>query len=180
MAGEMVAANRNAINAKGFELEARRIARLMRERYALGFVDVGGWDTHVGQGAATGYLASRLDELGRGLAAYADEMGDAAWRNTVVVVLSEFGRTARENGNRGTDHGHGSVHWVLGGSLAAGAVAGEQQAVEARTLFQNRDWPVLNEYRATLAGLLGRQFGLSATQLDQVFPGVQARSLGLL
>ena len=180
MAGEMVAANRNAINAKGFELEARRIARLMRERYALGFVDVGGWDTHVGQGAATGYLASRLDELGRGLAAYADELGDAAWRNTVVVVLSEFGRTARENGNRGTDHGHGSVHWVLGGSLAAGPVAGEQQAVEARTLFQNRDWPVLNEYRATLAGLLGRQFALSAAQLEQVFPGVQARSLGLL
>lgn len=180
MAGEMVAANRNAINAKGFELEARRIARLMRERYALGFVDVGGWDTHVGQGNATGYLASRFEELGRGLAGFADEMGSAAWGNTVVVVLSEFGRTLRENGNRGTDHGHGSVHWVLGGSLAAGAVVGTQQAIEARTLFQNRDLPVLNEYRATLGGLFTRLYGLTTAQVEQVFPGAHRRDLGLV
>ena len=180
--GEMEAANRNAINAKGFELEARRIARLMRERYALGFVDVGGWDTHVGQGAATGYLASRFEELGRGLAGFADELGEAAWRNTVVVVLSEFGRTMRENGNRGTDHGHGSVHWVLGGGLAAasGPVAGEQQAVVAKTLFQNRDWPVLNEYRSMLSGLLARQFALSPAQIETVFPGARPRDLGLV
>lgn len=180
MAGEMVAANRNAINAKGFELEARRMARLMRERYSLGFVDVGGWDTHVGQGAATGYLASRFEELGRGLAAYAEEMGEASWRNTVVVVLSEFGRTMRENGNRGTDHGHGSVHWVLGGGLATAGVAGEQQRIEARTLFQNRDMPVLNEYRALLGGLFARQFGLNAGQLQKVFPGAQVRDLRLV
>ncbi|MEO8155248.1 MAG: DUF1501 domain-containing protein [Rhizobacter sp.] len=180
MAGEMEAASRNAIDAKGFELEARRIARLMRERYALGFVDVGGWDTHVGQGAATGYLASRLDELGRGLAAFADEIGEAAWRNTVVVVVSEFGRTMRENGNRGTDHGHGSVYWVLGGGLAASSVAGTQQTIEARTMFQNRDLPVLNEYRAVLGGLLMRQFSLSSAMLEQIFPGAQPRDLGLI
>jgi uncharacterized protein (DUF1501 family) len=180
MAGEQVSANRGAITAKGFELEARRIARLMRERYALGFVDVGGWDTHVGQGAATGYLASRFEELGRGLAAYVEELGAAAWRNTVVVVISEFGRTARENGNRGTDHGHGSVHWVLGGSLAAGAVAGEQQAFEAKSLHQNRDLPVLNEYRGVLGGLLARQFALSPAQLDLVFPGARAKDIGLI
>jgi uncharacterized protein (DUF1501 family) len=182
MAGEQVSANRNAITAKGFELEARRIARLMRERYTLGFVDVGGWDTHVGQGAATGYLASRLEELGRGVAAYADELGEAAWRNTVVVVVSEFGRTLRENGNRGTDHGHGSVYWVLGGGLsaAAGPVAGEQQAIEASTLFQNRDLPVLNEYRALLGGIMTRQFGLSTAQLAQVFPGAPAKYFGLI
>jgi uncharacterized protein (DUF1501 family) len=180
MAGEMEAANRNAINAKGFELEARRIARLMRERYALGFVDVGGWDTHVGQGAATGYLAARLEELGRGLAGFADELGEAAWRNTVVVVISEFGRTMRENGNRGTDHGHGSVHWVLGGALAAGPVVGERQIVSATTLNQNRDLPVLNEYRAWIGGLLARQFALSPAQLDRVFPGAVPRELGLV
>ena len=181
MVGEMEAANRNAINAKGFELEARRIARLMRERYALGFVDVGGWDTHVGQGAATGYLASRLEELGRGLAGFAEELGDAAWRNTTVVVLSEFGRTMRENGNRGTDHGHGSAHWVLGGSLsAAGPVVGEQKAVSAATLNQNRDLPVLNEYRAWIGGLLMRQFALAPEQLGRVFPGAPPRDLDLL
>jgi uncharacterized protein (DUF1501 family) len=180
MAGELLAANRNAINAKGFELEARRIARLMRERYALGFVDIGGWDTHVGQGAATGYLASRLEELGRGLAGFANELGDAAWRYTVVVVVSEFGRTMRENGNRGTDHGHGSVYWVLGGGLSAQPVVGEQRAIDARNLHQYRDMPVLNDYRAVLGGLLARQFALTPAQVQTVFPGVKTRELGLL
>ena len=177
--GEMPGANRNAISAKGFELDAQRIARLMKDKYNLGFVDVGGWDTHVGQGAASGYLAGRFEELGRGLAAYAEEMGNA-WRNTVVVVVSEFGRTFRENGNRGTDHGHGSVFWLLGGGIRGKQVAGEQKAITQANLFQNRDMPVLNEYRAVLGGILQRTFALSAAQLDTVFAGVQPVDLGLV
>jgi uncharacterized protein (DUF1501 family) len=179
MAGEMEAASRGAIAAKGFALEARRIARLMRERVTLGFIDVGGWDTHVGQGGATGQLANKLGELGRGLALFADEMGPQ-WNNTVVVVVSEFGRTFRENGNRGTDHGHGSAYWVLGGGVKGGRIAGEQVEVKAATLFQNRDWPVLNEYRALFGGLLRRMYGLNDAQLAQVFPGASARDLGLI
>lgn len=179
MSSEMDAANRSAIAAKGFELEARRIAKLMRDSYNLGFVDVGGWDTHVNQGAATGYLASRLDELGVGLAAYAQEMGPS-WRDTTVVVMSEFGRTFRQNGNRGTDHGHGSVFWVMGGGVRGNKVAGEQVRVEQATLFQNRDFPVLNEYRAVLGGLLQRQYGLNASQLNSVFPGAAPQDLGLI
>ena len=178
---EMQMANRGAISAKGFELEARRIARLMRERYQLGFVDIGGWDTHVNQGGAQGALANNLSDLGRGLAGFAQEMG-AQWKQTVVVVVSEFGRTFRENGTRGTDHGHGTVYWVLGGGLAAsaaGKVIGTQIQVDRATLFQNRDYPVLNEYRAVLAGLFARMFGLSGVDLDRVFPGVQSRDLGL-
>jgi len=178
MAGEMDAANRNAISAKGFELEARRIAKVMKERYNIGFVDVGGWDTHVGQGNATGYLANRLDELGRGLAGFAQEMGPD-WKDTVVVVVSEFGRTFRENGNRGTDHGHGSVYWVLGGSVNGGKVRGEQVRVGQPTLFQNRDYPVLNEYRALFGGLLARMYGLNAGQVQHIF-GTQGRDLALL
>ncbi|WP_426077989.1 DUF1501 domain-containing protein [Janthinobacterium sp. PSPC3-1] len=177
--GEMPGANRNAISAKGFELEAQRIARLMKDKYNIGFVDVGGWDTHVGQGAVSGYLAGRFEELGRGLAAYAQEMGDS-WRHTVVVVVSEFGRTFRENGNRGTDHGHGSVFWVLGGSIQGKQVVGEQMAITQANLFQNRDMPVLNEYRAVLGGLLQRTFGLNAAQLNQVFAGVKPMDLGLV
>ena len=178
MASEMEASGRNAISAKGFEAEAMRVARLMRERYTLGFIDVGGWDTHVGQGGATGYLASRLEELGRGLAAFANALGPA-WRETTVVVMSEFGRTFRENGNRGTDHGHGGVMWVLGGSPKPGPVAGEQVAVSAQALLQNRDWPVLNDYRGVLGGIFEKQFGLGASQLQAVFPRASPLRLGL-
>jgi len=179
MTAEMDAASRNAISAKGFELEARRIARLMKDRHNIGFVDVGGWDTHVGEGGATGYLAGRLDELGRGLNGFSQEMGDE-WRNTVVVVVSEFGRTFRENGNRGTDHGHGTVYWVLGGGIHGNQIAGEQIALTQKTLFQNRDYPVLNEYRAVFGGLFARMYGLNDSQLDRIFAGTKAQDLGLI
>ncbi|MDB5814219.1 MAG: tat (twin-arginine translocation) pathway signal sequence domain protein [Rhodocyclales bacterium] len=179
MASEMESSGRNAITAKGFELEARRIARLMQDKHNIGFVDVGGWDTHVGQGGSTGYLAGRLDELGRGLSGFADEMG-AQWKNTVVMVVSEFGRTFRENGNRGTDHGHGTVYWVLGGSIKGGRISGAQQPVTQAALFQNRDYVVLNEYRSVLAGLFGRMYGLRGDQLEQVFTQVKAVDVGLV
>jgi uncharacterized protein (DUF1501 family) len=176
---EMTDGNRNAISTKGFAVEARRIGKLMQQQYALGFVDVGGWDTHVNQGNANGQLATKIKELGDGLAAFAGEMG-SAWNNTVVVVVSEFGRTFRENGNRGTDHGHGTVYWVMGGAVRGGKVVGEQVAVEQRTLLQNRDFPVLNEYRSTLGGLFARMYGLSPGQLDYVFAGVKGKDLGLV
>jgi uncharacterized protein (DUF1501 family) len=179
MGSEMEAANRGAINAKGFELEARRIAKLMKDQYNVGFVDVGGWDTHVGQGGATGYLAGRIEELGRGLAAYADELGPV-WRDTVVVVVSEFGRTFRENGNRGTDHGHGSAYWVLGGGVRGGVIRGAQVAVRQDTLFENRDFPVINEYRSVLGGIFARMYGLGGSALARVFPGKTPADLGLV
>ncbi|WP_296526846.1 DUF1501 domain-containing protein [Rhodoplanes sp.] len=175
----MMEASRGAVSPKGFELSARRIGRLMREQFNLGFVDVGGWDTHVNQGGATGYLADRLAELGRGLSGFAEEIGPQ-WTNTVVVVVSEFGRTFRENGNRGTDHGHGSVYWVLGGALKGGRIAGDQVAVDQPHLFQNRDYPVLTDYRALLAGLFQRLYGLDQAALHRVFAGVKGKDLGLV
>jgi uncharacterized protein (DUF1501 family) len=168
MADEMKAANRGAINTKGFELEAERMGRLMRDKYRIGFIDVGGWDTHVGEGAAQGALPANLASLGRGLQAFSQSLG-AEWNNTVVVVLSEFGRTFRENGNHGTDHGHGSVYWVLGGAINGGVIAGEQQRVSRATLFQDRDYPVLNDYRAVLGGLYRSLWGLSKDQCERVF-----------
>jgi len=168
MADEMKAANRNAINTKGFELEAERMGRLMRDKYRIGFIDVGGWDTHVGEGAAQGALPTNLASLGRGLQAFSQSLG-ADWNNTVVVVLSEFGRTFRENGNRGTDHGHGTVYWVLGGAVNGGVIAGAQQAVNHGTLFQDRDFPVLNDYRAVLGGLFRSLWGLSPQQSARIF-----------
>jgi uncharacterized protein (DUF1501 family) len=102
------------------------------------------------------------------------------WSQTTVVVVSEFGRTFRQNGNNGTDHGHGSVYWVLGGAVRGGQVVGEQVAVTPNNLFQNRDYPVLNEVRSVLGGLLQRQFGLSPAQLAAVFPRAEPRDLGLV
>ncbi len=176
---EMTKAGRGAQTAQNFAAETRRIATLMRDQYRLGFVDVGGWDTHVNQGSIQGPLANNLANLGQGLAAFADAMGDQ-WKNTTVVVVSEFGRTFRENGNRGTDHGHGTVYWVLGGSVHGGRIAGEQVAVAPGSLLQNRDYPVLNNYRDLLGGVLGRTWGLSAAQLQSVFPGARPNGLQLV
>ncbi|MFK5598036.1 DUF1501 domain-containing protein [Methylobacterium sp. HMF5984] len=172
-------ADRGAVSPKGFARSARRIGRLMRESFNLGFVDVGGWDTHVNQGAATGYLADRIGELGRGLAGFVEEVGPA-WNDTVVVVLSEFGRTFRENGNRGTDHGHGSVYWVLGGAVRGGRIAGPQVRADEAHLFQNRDHPVLTDYRSLLAGLLRRLYGLDPASLRRVFADAAPADLGLV
>jgi uncharacterized protein (DUF1501 family) len=172
-------ADRGATSTRGFELSARRIGQLMRESFNLGFVDVGGWDTHAGQGGAKGYLADRLGELGRGLAGFAEEIGPA-WSDTVVVVLSEFGRTFRENGTKGTDHGHGSVYWVLGGGVQGGKLVGPQVRADEAHLFQNRDWPVLTDYRSLLAGLIGRLYGLDQNALRRVFPGNEPANLALI
>lgn len=176
---EMLVANRGAIPANGFELEARRIAKMMQGKFNIGFVDVGGWDTHINQGSAEGDLANKMRNLGNGLSAFATEMG-SSWNKTVVLVISEFGRTFKENGNKGTDHGHGSVYWVLGGGIHGGRIVGEQTAITANSLFQNRDYPVLNEYRQVIGGLFRAQFGLSTADLQKVFAGVSAVDLGLL
>lgn len=179
LAGQEPAASRGAVSAKGFELAARRMGKLMASDFSLGFVDVGGWDTHVNQGGATGYLADRLSELGRGLAGFAEDIGPA-WHDTTVVVVSEFGRTFRENGNRGTDHGHGSTYWVMGGQVRGGRIAGPQVALTAATLNQGRDLPVLTDYRGLIGGVAGRLYGLGAGRVGQVFPQAAPVDLGLV
>ncbi|MDE2253186.1 MAG: DUF1501 domain-containing protein [Betaproteobacteria bacterium] len=179
---EMTAASRGAIDPRGFVAEAARVGGLMRASFDVGFIDVGGWDTHVNEAAANGakgQLAAKLGDLGQGLAALAQAMGPA-WRDTVVVVLSEFGRTFRENGNRGTDHGHGTVYWVLGGAVRGGRIVGEQVPLAPATLNQNRDTPVLTEDRNALGGLFARLWGLSAQQVQAVFPGSAALDLRLV
>jgi len=177
---EMLDADRGANSVGGFAAEIRRVAHLMRERFNLAFVDVGGWDTHAAQGGTTGPLASRLQQLGQGLAAFAQDMGPD-WKRTVVVVVSEFGRTFRENGNRGTDHGYGTVYWVLGGSVPGGKVAGRQVRLAGeKDLNQDRDWPVLNDYRAVLGGVFQEVYGLNAQQLAKVYGQVAPVDLSLV
>jgi uncharacterized protein (DUF1501 family) len=97
-----------------------------------------------------------------------------------VVVISEFGRTFRENGGKGTDHGHGSVYWVMGGGVRGGRVAGDEGPVTEARLDQNRDYPVLVDYRALMGGLFRKLYGLDSARLATVFPGAEARDLSLI
>lgn len=176
---EMSQAGRGAVTAKGFELQSRRIAALMRDRFNVAFLDVGGWDTHTNQGGADGQLAGKIAELGRGLAAFAQESGPN-WTHTTVVVISEFGRTFRENGDRGTDHGHGSVYWVLGGSVKGGRMVGEQVQITPETLNQQRDLPVLNDYRSLLGDVVNRLYGIGNERLNILFPQIQPKKFDLV
>lgn len=178
---EMQESSRRALPAGGFALQAERMGRLLRDHpnYKVAFADIGGWDTHAAQGGARGVLANRLRGLSDGLKAMTEAMG-SEWEKTVVVVMSEFGRTFRENGSKGTDHGHGSTMWVLGGGVRGGVIGGEQGDILPGKLHQDRDLPVLNEYRNVLAGLFVRQFGLSREALARIFPGCSIMDLGLL
>lgn len=176
---EMTLAGRGAVNTRGFETQARRVATLMRDKFNLAFLDVGGWDTHTNQGNADGQLANKIGELGRGLAAFAQECG-TNWANTTVIVLSEFGRTFRENGDKGTDHGHGSIYWVLGGNVKGGRMVGPQVKLSPDTLNQQRDLPVLTDYRALFGGIFSRLYGLGNQSLGTIFPHTQPVDLGLV
>jgi uncharacterized protein (DUF1501 family) len=171
LADEMRQADNGAPPPAGFPNQAMRLAHLIvrDRRIRVVFASLGGWDTHINQGRAKGQLANHLQPLGDGLAALAKGLGKD-WDETVVVVLSEFGRTARENGNGGTDHGHGNVIWVLGGNVGGGRVYGEWPGLAAAQLYQGRDLAVTTDYRTVLAVILERHLGLADRQLDQVFP----------
>ena len=173
MSREMQAANGGAPLPNGFPDDAARLARLMRNdpKIQLAFVALGGWDTHANEGAAKGQLANRLQPLGQGLATLAQQLGPL-FDDTTIVVMSEFGRTARENGNGGTDHGHGNVMWVLGGGVAGGKVYGDWQGVGDAQLHEGRDLPVTTDFRAVLAQIGQRHLRLGDKQLAQIFPAM--------
>jgi uncharacterized protein (DUF1501 family) len=174
---QMQAADRGAPLPNGFPDDAAHLAALFRNdpKIQLAFVELGGWDTHTGQGAATGQLANRLAPLGQGLAVLAERLGPM-FDDTTVVVMSEFGRTARENGNGGTDHGHGNVMWVLGGRVNGGKVYGDWQGVGDTALNEGRDLPVTTDFRTVLVQVAERHLRLSDRQLAAVFPALPQKS----
>jgi uncharacterized protein (DUF1501 family) len=152
--------------------QAAKLAGLIaRDRnIRLAFASLGGWDTHVRQGGHTGQLATRLRPLGEGLAALAQGLGEE-WADTVVVVLSEFGRTVHENGDAGTDHGHGNVVWVLGGKVRGGRVYGEWPGLAPAALYEGRDLAVTTDYRSALAAVIARHLRIPDRALSEIFPG---------
>ncbi len=176
MKNEMMAADGGAPLPNGFPDDAARLATLMRNdaRFQLAFVALGGWDTHANQGAASGQLANRLAPLGQGLAVLAQRLGPM-FEDTTIVVMSEFGRTARQNGNGGTDHGHGNAMWLLGGQVAGGKVHGDWRGVGDAALNEGRDLPVTTDFRSVLAQVGERHLRLTDKQLSMVFPGMPQR-----
>ncbi len=168
---EMEAASGGAPLPNGFPDDAERLAKLMRKdpNIQLAFLAVGGWDTHANQGTVKGQLANRLNPLGLGLANLSQQLGPM-FDDTTIVVMSEFGRTAKQNGNNGTDHGHGNVMWVLGGKVNGGKVYADWQGMEDSRLHEGRDLPVTTDFRQVLAQIGERHLRLPDAKLEQVFP----------
>jgi uncharacterized protein (DUF1501 family) len=179
MSRDMQAADRGAPLPNGFPDDAARLAGLMRNdpNIQLAFVALGGWDTHANQGAASGQLANRLAPLGQGLAVLAERLGPL-FDDTIVVVMSEFGRTAHENGNGGTDHGHGNVMWVMGGKVRGGKVYGDWEGVSDAKLNEGRDLPVTTDFRSVLAQISEEHLMLGDKRLEQVFPAMPQKRAG--
>jgi uncharacterized protein (DUF1501 family) len=148
----------------------RQLALLIRAGVGLqiGFVDVDGWDTHVGQGAEQGQLANRLREFAGALAAFARDLGDRM-SDVVVLTMSEFGRTVAENGNRGTDHGHGTAMLVLGGGVRGGRVYGRWPGLAREQRHERRDLAVTTDFRALFHEVTARHLGLPPATV--LFPG---------
>jgi uncharacterized protein (DUF1501 family) len=148
----------------------RQIAQLTKSDVGLevAFAEVGGWDTHVNQGAAQGQLAGRLDDFSRSIAALAADLGDRM-EDTVILTMSEFGRAVRENGNRGTDHGHGNAMIVIGGGVRGGMVHGRWPGLDMERLYEGRDLAVTTDFRDVFGEIVVRHLGVASP--SSIFPG---------
>ena len=176
---EMKEADNGAPSPKGFALDAAQLATLLQRtpELQLAFMQLGGWDTHVNQGGSKGQLANHLQPLAEGLALLTNQLGPQL-DDTVIVVMSEFGRTAHENGNNGTDHGHGNVMWVLGGPVAGGKVYGDWPGLSSSALHEGRDLAVTTDFRTVLARVCEQHLRLPDKHLATVFPGAPATGSG--
>jgi uncharacterized protein (DUF1501 family) len=158
------------------------IAELLKADIGLevAFLDSGGWDHHVNEGGVQGQLSNLLRDLGQGIAAFHQDMGDRM-AEVVFVSMSEFGRTARENGNRGTDHGHANCMFVMGGDVKGGKVYTRWPGMSEEHLYQGRDLAVTTDYRSVLGEIMGKHLG--GRDLATVFPGFSndpSQFLGLI
>jgi uncharacterized protein (DUF1501 family) len=158
-----------------------QIAQLIKADVGLeiAFADVGGWDTHVNQGAATGQLAARLDDFATSIAALVTDLGDRM-DDVLILTMSEFGRMAKENGNRGTDHGHAGALFVIGGDVKGGKVHGKWPGLATEQLYEGRDLALTTDFRSVFSEVTARHLG--ATKLEGIFPGFAVKQgwLGLV
>ncbi len=149
-----------------------QVAQLLKSNLGVetAFTDVGGWDTHQNQGGASGQLANKLADFSNSIAAFWRDLGDEA-ENVTLVTISEFGRTAHQNGTGGTDHGHGNVIFVLGGKVKGGKVYGQWPGLANEQLYQNRDLAITTDFRQVLGEVVTKSMG--TRNLDAVFPGAE-------
>jgi uncharacterized protein (DUF1501 family) len=148
----------------------RQIAQLVKADVGLevAFAESANWDHHVNEGSTQGQIANRLDDFGRGIAALVRDLGDRM-ADTVILTMSEFGRAVAENGNRGTDHGHGNAMLVIGGGVRGGKVYGRWPGLEPEQRFEQRDLAVTTDFRSVFAEVVSRH--LSVQNASSVFPG---------
>jgi uncharacterized protein (DUF1501 family) len=148
----------------------KQIAQLIKSNVGIeiAFADLGGWDTHINQGAAQGQLAARLDDFSRSIGALVTDLGDRM-ADTVVLTMSEFGRAVSENGNRGTDHGHGNAMMVLGGGVRGGRVYGKWPGLSPEQRFERRDLAVTTDFRDVFGEIVVRHLGVQDPK--PIFPG---------
>jgi len=148
----------------------KQLAQLIKANLGVqvAFADIGGWDHHVNEGSTQGQIANVLGEFSQSLAAFWTDLGDLT-EDTVVLTMSEFGRTARENGNRGTDHGHANVMFVMGGPVKGGKVYGRWPGLEQSQLYEGRDLALTTDFRQVLGEAVFSHLGNQA--LNEVFPG---------
>ena len=152
----------------------RQLAQLIKANLGVqvAFADIGGWDHHVNEGSTEGQIANVLTDFSQSLAAFWIDLGDLA-EDTVIVTMSEFGRTARENGNRGTDHGHANVMFVLGGPVKGGKVYGRWPGLDQSQLYEGRDLALTTDFRQVIGEAVARHMG--NRNLNAVFPGYDNR-----
>ena len=150
-----------------------QIAQLIKAGVGLevAFTDIGGWDTHVNQGAARGQLAGRLTEFGQGISALYTDLG-ARMDDVLILTMSEFGRTVRENGNRGTDHGHANAMFLIGGGVRGGKVYGQWPGLGDEQLNEGRDLALTTDFRDVFGEVVQKHLGRA--DLGAVFPGYAA------
>jgi uncharacterized protein (DUF1501 family) len=155
----------------------RQIAQLIKSDVGLevAFADVSGWDTHAGEGGAQGQLANNLRQFAEAISAFMQDLG-SRMGDVVLMTMSEFGRTVKENGNRGTDHGHANFMLLAGGGVKGGRIHGQWPGLDH--LYENRDLAVTTDFRDIFAEVLTKQ--LAVPSLTTVFPGYQAKWRGVL
>lgn len=168
---EMQLASRGAQNVHDFVDDAAEVAKLMvgNSQTQLAFMEVAGWDSHVNQNSLLDRL---LTPLGRGLATLVSGL-EPIFDDTVIVVMSEFGRTVKENGNKGTDHGYGNAIWLLGGGISGGKVYGDWQGLSPAALYKNRDLPVTTDFREIFSSILQQHLSVPRDRLNLIFPDYQ-------